>query len=445
MNSPITERSSSRDAGRENVTPLKRRATLEQEQDFSTARGSRAKWVVLALSLVAAVAAAAFFIARGRKAAPAAAPQAAAAPATPEAVDVTTAAAISRNLPRGVEAVGSLAADEEVVVSAQIAGELTALGVDFGSYVQQGQVIGQIDRRDAQLKVEQAEAALKQTMARLGMKEGERFDPQQNAEVQQAKAQLDWANLEYGRNVKLVENGDVPRAVYDQATTNRNMARARYQAALDAVNQQVALVEQQKAAINLARKSVTDTVVRSPISGAVKEKHVARGAYLAVGNKIVTLVKTSPLRLRADIPESSAAAVRVGQTITLSVDALPDRTFEGRVIRIGPSLSEQTRALTVEAQVANPANQLRPGMFAKTQLITDTNASAVMIPRKAVLSVAGLSKVFVVENGKARERIVKTGEGDGELVEIVSGVNAGEVVATSNLDKLQEGTVVGSR
>jgi RND family efflux transporter MFP subunit len=445
MNSPITERSSSRDAGRENVTPLKRRATLEQEQDFSTARGSRAKWVVLALSLVAAVAAAAFFIARGRKAAPAAAPQAAAAPATPEAVDVTTAAAISRNLPRGVEAVGSLAADEEVVVSAQIAGELTALSVDFGSYVQQGQVIGQIDRRDAQLKVEQAEAALKQTMARLGMKEGERFDPQQNAEVQQAKAQLDWANLEYGRNVKLVENGDVPRAVYDQATTNRNMARARYQAALDAVNQQVALVEQQKAAINLARKSVTDTVVRSPISGAVKEKHVARGAYLAVGNKIVTLVKTSPLRLRADIPESSAAAVRVGQTITLSVDALPDRTFEGRVIRIGPSLSEQTRALTVEAQVANPANQLRPGMFAKTQLITDTNASAVMIPRKAVLSVAGLSKVFVVENGKARERIVKTGEGDGELVEIVSGVNAGEVVATSNLDKLQEGTVVGSR
>jgi RND family efflux transporter MFP subunit len=442
MNSPITERSSSRDAGRENVTPLKRRATLEQEQDFSTARGSRAKWVVLALSLVAAVAAAAFFIARGRKAAPAAAPQAAAAPATPEAVDVTTAAAISRNLPRGVEAVGSLAADEEVVVSAQIAGELTALSVDFGSYVQQGQVIGQIDRRDAQLKVEQAEAALKQTMARLGMKEGERFDPQQNAEVQQAKAQLDWANLEYGRNVKLVENGDVPRAVYDQATTNRNMARARYQAALDAVNQQVALVEQQKAAINLARKSVTDTVVRSPISGAVKEKHVARGAYLAVGNKIVTLVKTSPLRLRADIPESSAAAVRVGQTITLSVDALPDRTFEGRVIRIGPSLSEQTRALTVEAQVANPSNQLRPGMFAKTQLITDTNASAVMIPRKAVLSVAGLSKVFVVENGKARERIVKTGEGDGELVEIVSGVNANEVVATSNLDKLQEGTLV---
>jgi RND family efflux transporter MFP subunit len=438
MNSPMTERSSTREVGRENVTPLKRREAAQQETE--TRRGGRAKWVVIGLLLVVGVAAAALI--RGRRAAAPAAATGPAAAATPPAVDITSAAAISRNLPRGVEAVGSLAADEEVVVSAQIAGELTGLSVDFGSYVQQGQVIGQIDRRDAQLKVEQAEAALKQTMARLGMREGERFDPQQNAEVQQAKAQLDWANLEYGRNVKLVENGDVPRAVYDQATTNRNLARARYQAALDAVNQQVALVEQQRAAINLARKSVTDTVVRSPISGAVKEKHVARGAYLAVGNKIVTLVKTSPLRLRADIPESSAASVRVGQTITLSVDALPDRTFEGRVIRIGPSLSEQTRALTVEAQVANPANQLRPGMFAKTQLITDTNASAVMVPRKAVLNVAGLSKVFVVENGKARERVVKAGEGDGDLVEIVSGVNAGETVATSNLDRLQEGTLV---
>jgi RND family efflux transporter MFP subunit len=365
-----------------------------------------------------------------------------AAAATPSAVDVTSAAAVARNLPRGVEVVGSLAADEEVVVSAQIAGELTGLNVDFGGYVQQGQVIGQIDRRDAQLKVEQAEAALKQTMARLGMREGERFDVQQNAEVQQAKAQLDWANMEYARNVKLVENGDVPRAVYDQATTNRNLAQARYRAALDAVNQQVALVEQQRAAINLARKSLTDTVVRSPISGAVKEKHVARGAYLAVGNKIVTLVKTNPLRLRADIPESSAAAVRAGQTITLAVDAFPERTFEARVVRIGASLNEQTRALTVEAQVANPANQLRPGMFAKSQLITNENATAVMVPQKAVLNVAGLSKVFVIEDGRARERVVKTGASDGELIEVVSGVNAGEVVATSNLDKLQEGGAV---
>lgn len=182
--------------------------------------------------------------------------------------------------------------------------------------------------------------------------------------------------------------------------------------------------------------------MRSPISGAVKEKHVARGAYLPVNGKIVTLVKINPLRLRADIPESSAAAVRTGQTINVTVEAFPNRKFTGRIVRIGPSLDEKTRALTVEAEVANPGNLLRPGMFAKSQLITSANAPAVMVPQRAVVTAAGLSKVFVIENDKAVERIVKTGVTDGDLIEIVEGVKSGEAVATSNLEKLQTGAAV---
>lgn len=360
----------------------------------------------------------------------------------PPPVDVATAAAITRSLQRGVEVVGSLLADEEVVVSAQAPGELAQLSVDFGSYVARGQIIAQIDQRDSKLRVEQAEATLKQTMARLGMKEGERFDPDRSADVRVAKAQLDWEKMNLDRQTRLVENGDISRAVYDQAATTHNLALARYQAALDAVNQQLAVVEQQRAALNLAKKAVTDTVVRSPISGAVKEKHASRGSYLMVNSRIVTLVKIDPLRLRADIPEYAAALVRTGQTMTLAVEALPDRTFTGRVVRIGPSLSEQTRALTVEAEVRNPGNLLRPGMFAKSTLITAKDAPAVMVPRRAVQIIAGLNKVFVIENGRASERIVKTGISDGDLIEIIEGVKSGDNVATSNLDKLQEGTVV---
>lgn len=369
----------------------------------------------------------------------------AAVAATPEAVDVTTAAAITRSLQRTVEVVGSLAADEEVVIAAQAAGELSQLNVDFGSYVTQGQVIAVIDQRDAKLKVEQAEAALKQTMARLGMKEGEKFDSNQNAEVRQAKAQLDWSQMDLDRAAKLVENGDVSRSIYDQAVTQNNLAKARHQAAIDAVNQQLAIVEQQRASLSLAKKAITDTVVRAPISGAVKEKFANRGSYLAVGGRILSLVKINPLRLRADIPESSAAAVRKGQTMNLTVEALAGRTFTGRIVRIGPSLNEQTRALTVEAEVNNSGNQLRPGMFAKSQLITGNDSTAVMIPAKAILTTAGLSKVFVIENGKAVERIVKTGVSDGELIEIVEGVKANETVAVSNLEKLEQGSVVTSR
>jgi len=362
--------------------------------------------------------------------------------ATPAPVDVSTTPAITRNLQRDVQVVGSFTADEEVVVAAQAAGELSQINVDFGSYVSQGQIIATIDQRDATLKVEQAEATLKQTMARLGMKEGERFDSNHNADVRVAKSQLDWAKLELDRSAKLIENGDIPRSSYDERLTNHNLAQARHQAALDSVNQQLAAVEQQKAALALARKAVTDTVVRSPISGAVKEKHASRGSYLTVNGKVVTLVRINPLRLRAEIPESSAAAVRTGQTIKVAVDAFPNRTFSGRVVRIGPSLDEKTRALTVEAEVANPGNLLRPGMFAKSQLITAQNAPAVMIPQRAVVTTAGLSKVFVIENGKAVERIVKTGATDGDLIEITEGVKVGEAVATSNLDKLQTGAVV---
>lgn len=367
------------------------------------------------------------------------------ASSTPQSVDVTAAAAITRGLQRGVEVVGSLAADEEVIVSAQAAGELSQLSVDFGSYVTRGQVIALIDQRDAKLKVEQAEATLKQTMARLGMKEGEKFDPNQNADVRVAKASLDWAQMDLDRSSKLIENGDISRSIYDQAVTQHNLAKARYQAALDAVNQQLAIVEQQRAALALARKAITDTVVRSPISGAVKEKFANRGSYLAVGGRIVSLVKINPLRLRADIPESFAAAVHKGQTMTLTVEAFPGRTFSGRVVRIGPSLNEQTRALTVEAEVSNSGNQLRPGMFAKSQLITSSNAPAIMIPARAVQTIAGLSKIFVVENGKVTERIVKTGQTDGDLMEIVEGLKDGEIVAINNLDKLQTGTAVNAK
>jgi len=401
------------------------------------------KTTLLILTVVAAVLLAS---ACGRNRSPEATAEAQAkdstAPAPP--VDVATASAITRSLQRGVEVVGSLAADEEVVVSAQVPGELAQLNVDFGGFVTRGQIIAQIDQRDAKLKVEQAEATLKQTMARLGMNEGEKFDPNRTADVRVAKAQLDWEKMSLDRQARLVENGDVSRALYDQAVTTHSLAQARYQAAVDAVNQQLALVEQQRASLNLARKAVTDTVVRAPINGSVKEKHTSRGSYLPVNGRIVTLVKINPLRLRADIPEYAAASVRTGQSMTLTVEAFPDRAFTGRVVRIGASLNELTRSLTIEAEVANPGNLLRPGMFAKSTLVTAKDAPAVMVPLRAVQNIAGLNKVFVIDNGRASERIVKTGASDGDLIEVVSGVKSGESVAISNLDKLQEGTAVSS-
>ena len=430
---------------REETSLLEKEIPVNEKAQPETRRGRRGRLIILLLIVVGVVAAVVAFSRSRQDPPPASAVNPAVSSTPPPPIEVAVAPALTRSIQRSVEVVGSLAADEEVIVAAQAAGELAQLNVDFGSYVTEGQVIATIDQRDAKLKVEQAEATLKQTIARLGMsgmKEGDKYDPQQNADVRVAKAALDWAKMDLDRSTKLVENGDIARSVYDQAMINHNSAQARYQAAIDAVNQQLALVEQQRSALALAKKSMTDTVVRSPINGAVKEKNASRGTYLPVNGKIVTLVKINPLRLRADIPEYAAGKVHTGQTMTLAVDAFQGRAFTGKVVRIGPSLNEQTRALTVEAQVANAGNLLRPGMFAKSQLILSTAAPAVMVPQRAVATVAGLSKVFVIEGGKAVERLVKTGATDGDLIEIVQGVKDGEKVALTNLDRLQPGVAV---
>ena len=396
------------------------------------------------LLAVIAIGAAAFYM-RGRsKSGPAAnaAPSPSAANLESQPISITTAAAVRRSNARTVEVVGSLAADEEVIVSAQVAGELSSINVDFGSFVRQGQTIAQLDQRNAQLKVDQAQAAINQTLARLGMKEGDRFDPHKNADVRVAKSQLDWANMDLERSTRLVEKGDISRSTYDQAVINHQLASARHQAALDQVQQQLAVLEQQRATLQLARRELSDTVVRAPISGAVKEKLASRGTYLPVNGKIVTLVRLNPLRVRADIPESSAANIRLGQNATFTVDSFPGRSFSARIVRIGPSLNEQTRALSVEAEVGNAGNLLRPGMFTRSHVVVNPSASAVMVPQAAVQYTAGVSKVFVIENGVVSERIVQTGITEGDLVEVLSGVNEGDLVATSALDHLHQGSRV---
>jgi len=413
---------------KENVRPPRRKLRL----------------IVFALLIVAAVAAA-FAFTRGRRAtnpAAGASPTPTARDVESQPISVTSSAAIRRSSMKTVEVVGSLMADEEVVVSAQVAGELSSISVDFGSYVTQGQVIAQIDQRNAQLKVEQAQATINQTMARIGMKEGQRFDPEKNADVRVAKSQLDWATMDLERSTRLVEKGDISRSAYDQAVINHQLASARYQAALDQINQQLAVLEQQKATFQLARRELGDTVVRSPISGSVKEKMASRGMYLPVNGKIVTLVRLNPLRVRADVPETSAANVKPGQSASFTVDSFPGRTFSARITRIGPSMSEQTRALTVEAEVANAGNLLRPGMFTRSQVVVNPNATAIMVPSTAVQYVAGISKVFVIQNGVVSERTVQTGATDGNLVEILSGVNEGDIVATSSLDQIHQGSRV---
>jgi multidrug efflux pump subunit AcrA (membrane-fusion protein) len=384
----------------------------------------------------------------------AAASPAASPAATP--VDVTTAAAISRPLPRFIEATGSLMADEQSDVAPEVAGRVVAVNVDLGSYVQRGAVLMRLDDVDARLRLEQAEAqaaqaaaAARQAEERIGLKPNQPFKPEDVAEVKAARAALDLAEKQLQRHERLIEAGDVSRSAYDQQKAQRDQLREQYEAALaqarqsyEAVRTQRAAAEAARAQLAQARKAVTDVVVRAPISGYVAERPADVGEYVTTSSRVATIVRTNPLRLRIDIPEQISSTVKLGQSVTVTVSSYPDRTFNGRVARISPSLNTTSRTLTIEAEVENGDALLKPGQFATVRVAQPVSEPAVLIPQRAVTTESGVSRAFVVKNGRVEQRLVQLGQVEGDLVEIKNGISAGEVVATSNLDKLQDGAPV---
>ena len=367
--------------------------------------------------------------------------QADAAQAQPLAVK--TSLIVERTIERYVEVVGSLKADQEVVVSSEVKGTVEELPVDLGSVVRRGQLLARLSQREWKLRVDQAQAALEQARARVGLRNGSgSLEAEENSEVRQAKASLDEARLRFDRAKTLIKNGDIAQERFDEAEINYRSAEARYQAAQDSFHNQTALVEQRAAELQLARKQLQDTVIVAPIDGTVSARHVTQGEYIKAEARIVTLVRSNPLRLQAVVPEVAVASVRVKLPVSLIVDAYPGRTFKGEISRVSPSLDEKARTLTVEATIENSDGTLKPGLFATVQLRVAKQSPAVMVPSRALLAFAGLTKLFVIQDGKVVERVVKTGLKDGDFVEILEGAKVGERVAVESLGRLSNGVPV---
>jgi membrane fusion protein (multidrug efflux system) len=142
------------------------------------------------------------------------------------------------------------------------------------------------------------------------------------------------------------------------------------------------------------------------------------------------------------VPERQAPELKVGQTVRLSVEAYIDKAFTGTITRLAPAVEVATRTLAVEARVPNESGTLRPGFFAKGNVLTREDPTVVVVPADALMNVVGLNKVFVIADGKAQERQVRPGARQGGILEILQGVKAGEMVATSNLPALYNGAPV---
>ncbi len=324
---------------------------------------------------------------------------------------------------------GTLAAYDHTTLSIKVPGRLQTISIDLGSVVHKGQVIAQVEQQDYKLRVQQAEAALAQARARLGLSPDgadDRVAAEETGTVRQAKAVLDDAKSKRDRALKLMQQGVIPRADYDTADSDYKVALSRYQDGLEEIRNRQGLLAQRRSELALAKQQLADTIIYAPLEGVVQEKKASVGEYLAAGAPIVDIVRIDPLRLRVDVPERESHSIRTGQSVRVTVEGDPE-SYLGFVKRLSPTISEQNRVLAVEADVRNNG-RLRPGAFVRAEIVTDQTSTAVTVPSTAIVTFAGIEKVMLVENGKAAEKAVTTGRRGPDWIEIKAGVNVGQSV-----------------
>jgi membrane fusion protein (multidrug efflux system) len=309
----------------------------------------------------------------------------------PAPISVSVAPAAIAKVERSVSLVGAFYANEEVAVAAQIEARVASFGPDVGDRVQEGDVLVRLDDADLQ-------ASLREIEARLA----------------KAKADNARAQLLRGEGIMSAEEAEKMRT-------------------------EAVVLEAQ---LDVVKVKIERTVIRAPLTGVIAARDTAVGAVVKSGETLYKLVQDDPLKFRTPVPERFAGFLKLGQAIRVTVDAYPGRVFTGEITRINPTSETANRSITIEALVPNTERMLRPGFFAKGDLVYDRSGDAVVVPDAALTTFAGVTKLFVVAGDKAEERIVRTGVTLEGRVEIADGVKEGEPVVVSNLDKLEQGAPV---
>ena len=355
---------------------------------------------------------------------------------------VKTVAVSEVTMERTVTVTGTLAAYDQATVSAKVPGRLGTISVDLGSVVKQGQIVAQIEKQDYQLRLQQAEAALAQARARVGLPPSgtdDRIELEKTGTVRQAQALLDDSKLKLDRAQSLFQRGVLARAQLDAADADYKVALSRYQDAVEEIRNRQALVVQRRSELEIAKQQLADSSIFAPFDGIVQEKRASIGEYLAAGTPVINVVRMDPLRLRAEVPERESRNVHTGQEVRVTLENDPN-VYSGKIARISPTITAQNRVLIVEAEVHNNG-QLRPGSFARAEIVSADNSSALAVPPSALVTFAGIDKVIVVQDGKALEKPITIGRRTAEWAEVLSGLQAGDFVII-NPGNLQSGQPV---
>jgi len=344
---------------------------------------------------------------------------------------------------RAIEVVGTLAAEDQVTVSSQTEGAVSRIAADLGDRVRAGDPLVELDKEKLQYNLDQQRAALTRTLAKYGATDPDnRPAIERTPDVQKASAELDQAKQAFDRAEELNKRQLVPKQALDDADTTLRGKRAAYESALQNARNLGADIDASNAMVKLADRQLRDTVIRAPFDGYVQKRFVSLGEFVKSQTPVMNVVRVDPLKVIGEIPERMAPWIEAGQAVELRVDAFPDKPFTGTVSRISPAVNTQTRAFPFEARVPNDDGRLKPGTFARVHITTALVEKVLTIPYAAMQYRYGVNRAFVVEKGHLAMHELKIGDRVGDRVEILGGVNAGDVIALTDVDNLTDGMTV---
>lgn len=350
-----------------------------------------------------------------------------AAAAPPRPVQVVRAE--PRPMEQVIRITGALAALDQATLAVKVAGHLASLRVDLGSVVRTSEVIAQVESLDFELRVLQADAAVAQARASLGLSPGgtnDTIDIEAISLVREARAILAEAQSNRERTFALTQSQIASAAQMETAEASFTVASNRLVKTWEEARTRQATLAQRRAELAIARQQLADTTLLAPFDGTVQTRHASMGEYVTTGTPIVTLVRTDLLRLRLEVPEREAPAVRAGQMVRFQMEGSTN-VHTSVISRLSPAISEQNRMLLVEADV--PANgSLRPGSFTRAEIVVNMKDTGLAVPSTAITQFAGLEKVVLARDGKALETVVSTGRRGSDWVEINNGLKADDWV-----------------
>ena len=346
----------------------------------------------------------------------------------------------AETLRRNVDVVGTLAAEDQVTISAEASGSVSRILADLGDRVTAGQVLVELDREKLQYNADEQKAVVDRALAKYGAQSPDRLPPiEQTPDVRKAAAELLQAKQSLDRAEELYKRQLVPKQTLDDADATHRAKQAGHEAAMQNAKNLRADIAASVASAKLADRQLRDASIRAPFNGYVEKRLVSLGQLVNIQTPVMSVVRVDPLKVTAEIPEAMAPWVKAAQPVTLLVDAYPDKPFSATVSRISPSVNPQTRAFPFEALVPNLENLLKPGAFARVHLESSRVDKVLTLPFAAIQYRYGVNRVFVVQGGRLAARELKLGERAGGRVEILSGVQAGEAVAITDADQLADG------